>query len=133
MGQSQEKGGFFKKVINIIVGNPSPTPKGTTEAPGKYEPQDEESLDLRFVKNFTKRGGHFLYCKDLEELKGNIESVCLEENAKFVYTVEDDIKVVLKGLSVEVQSKANQSQAICLQYMTKYCEIYILTSSIMNM
>jgi hypothetical protein len=113
MGQSQEKGGFFKKVINIIVGNPSPTPKGTTEAPGKYEPQDEESLDLRFVKNFTKSGGHFLYCKDLEELKGNIESVCLEENAKFVYTVEDDIKEVLKGLSVEVQSKANQSQAIC--------------------
>ena len=113
MGQSQEKGGFFKKVINIIAGNPTPAPKGTSDAPGKYEPQEKESLDLRFVKNFTKSGGHFLYCKDIDELKSNIDNVCQEKNIQSIYTCEDDIKEILKDLSVEVQSNAGASQAIC--------------------
>lgn len=113
MGQSQEKEGFFKKFINIIAGNPTPVEKGSHESQGKYEPQEKEALDLRFVKNFTRSGGQFLYCKDLEELKENVRNVCIEENTQFVYTVEDNIKALLEGVPVEVSKDARRSQAIC--------------------
>ncbi|MCT4624594.1 MAG: lactate utilization protein [Schleiferiaceae bacterium] len=114
MGQGQEKESLFGKLINIITGNPSPPKKpAENKVEGKYSPKVEEPLDLRFVKNFTKSGGNFLYCKNLQEVKDVISKICVEENIAHIFTNEDEMKHILEGGSAQVSSDAKRSNAIC--------------------
>ncbi|MGA0048775.1 MAG: LUD domain-containing protein [Flavobacteriaceae bacterium] len=44
-----------------------------------YLPPVEEPIDISFAKNFTSKGGHFLYCDALPQVKANYDNIC-EEN-----------------------------------------------------
>lgn len=113
MGNGQEKEGFFKKLVNIISGNP---PSGSEEGDlpkGKYSPVAPEPIDLRFVQNFTQSGGNFLYCKSRKELLSNLKNVCSEENVSHLFVCESDVEKTVKEFDIEVSRDPKRSNAIC--------------------
>lgn len=44
-----------------------------------YLPPEEDPIDIVFAKNFTSKGGHFLYCDALPLVVANFDNIC-EEN-----------------------------------------------------
>lgn len=97
----------------MITGAPEESGEETSPDKGKYAPTKKDPIDLRFVEQFTKNGGHFLYCEDWDELKTNIENVVREENIEAIYTAEEEFKSTLNELNVTVSEDVQACTAIC--------------------
>ncbi len=48
----------------------------------KFSPDNDASLEEKFIYNFKKNGGKFLYCENETEVKDHLENI-LEENDWF--------------------------------------------------
>ena len=56
--------------------------KSKTKKPKKspFLPNEEDPLDIGFAKNFTRKGGRFLYNESKDILLSNFNEVCVENN-----------------------------------------------------
>jgi hypothetical protein len=56
--------------------------KSKTKKPKKspFLPTEEDSLDIGFAKNFTRKGGRFLYIESKDILLINFKEICVENN-----------------------------------------------------
>ena len=45
-----------------------------------FLPNDEDPLDIGFAKNFTRKGGRFLYNESKDILLSNFNEICVENN-----------------------------------------------------
>jgi hypothetical protein len=52
------------------------TGKKTKESP--YMPIKEDPLDISFAKNFTLKGGFFLFCESSDSVFNNYKEICIE-------------------------------------------------------
>lgn len=52
--------------------------KKTTPEKSPYLPSEEDPVDIGFAKNFTQKGGLFLFCETAEDLIQNFEGICIE-------------------------------------------------------
>ena len=52
------------------------TGKKTKQSP--YLPIKEDSLDISFAKNFTLKGGFFLFCESSDSVFNNYKEICIE-------------------------------------------------------
>lgn len=54
------------------------TGKKTKESP--YMPLKKDPLDISFAKNFTLKGGLFLFCESSDSVFNNYKEICIENN-----------------------------------------------------
>jgi hypothetical protein len=56
--------------------------KSKTQKPKKspFLPTEEDPLDIGFAKNFTRKGGRFLYIESKDLLLINFKEICVENN-----------------------------------------------------
>jgi hypothetical protein len=56
--------------------------KSKTQKPKKspFLPNEEDPLDIGFAKNFTRKGGRFLYNESKDILLSNFNEICVENN-----------------------------------------------------
>ena len=43
-----------------------------------YMPIEEDPIDISFAKNFTSKGGRFLFCESSESVFNNFKEICIE-------------------------------------------------------
>jgi hypothetical protein len=66
-----------------IFGSLNPTTEGDKESEfSKTNTDNSISIDEKFINNFKKNGGKFLYCENIDEVKEQFENI-LEENDWF--------------------------------------------------
>ncbi|QBN20145.1 lactate utilization protein B/C [Flavobacterium nackdongense] len=70
---------LFKKIFSSI--NPS-SDEGNDIEKNKFSIQNDAPIEEKFIYNFNKNGGKFLYCENETELKDHFEHI-LEENDWF--------------------------------------------------
>ncbi|TYP96454.1 hypothetical protein C7447_10720 [Tenacibaculum adriaticum] len=63
------------------------------------------SLDDSFVHNFINKGGKFLYCTKIEEVKTHLNHVLVENNWKRILCSDLDLLKLLKKIDVNTQSQ----------------------------
>ena len=71
---------FFKKIFGS--GNSSSDEEHESEYAGTSNSDSHLSLDEKFIFNFKKNGGKFLYCENKQEVADQFENI-LEENDWF--------------------------------------------------
>jgi len=71
---------FFKKIFGS--GNSSSDEENESEYAGTSNSDSHLSLDEKFIFNFKKNGGKFLYCENKQEVADQFENI-LEENDWF--------------------------------------------------
>ena len=70
---------LFRKIFG--ANNPASDVEKENEY-GQFIPNSDSPLDEKFIYNFKKNGGKFLYCEDSSEIKDQFENI-LEENDWF--------------------------------------------------
>lgn len=70
---------LFRKIFG--ANNPASEQEKDSEY-GQFIPNSDSSLDEKFIYNFKKNGGKFLYCENSSEIKDQFENI-LEENDWF--------------------------------------------------
>ncbi|KQB37321.1 MULTISPECIES: hypothetical protein [Flavobacterium] len=71
---------FFKKIFGSS--DTSSDEENESEYGGNHAPDSHLSIDERFIFNFKKNGGKFLYCENKQEVAEQFENI-LEENDWF--------------------------------------------------
>jgi hypothetical protein len=71
---------FFKKIFGS--GNTSSDEEQESEYAGNSNSDSHLSIDEKFIFNFKKNGGKFLYCENTQEVADQFENI-LEENDWF--------------------------------------------------
>jgi hypothetical protein len=71
---------FFKKIFGS--GDPASDEENESEYAGNSNQDSHLSIDERFIFNFKKNGGKFLYCENKQEVAEQFENI-LEENDWF--------------------------------------------------
>ena len=104
---------FIKKIIKVITGAPDETSEEKLGGKSKYAPSKKDPIDLRFVEQFTRNGGHFLYCEDWDEVKSNITSIAKEEKIEVFYSAEEELKISIRELDISISDNAQECTAIC--------------------
>ena len=75
MEESTSKEKVLKKVRNALI-NKTDNPFPTVDFDTLVYKEIEESLDVNFAREFTKVGGKFVYCENMEELISNLSLIC---------------------------------------------------------
>ncbi len=80
------------------------------EEQGKFMPEPEIPVDEKFILNFKKNGGKFLYCIDEEEVKENFYHILKENNwQKNVYCSNKELKNIFKDFNLNFSTDSNSS------------------------
>ncbi len=70
---------LFRKLFGSSI---SPSDEEKESQTNNFFPENNISVDERFIYNFKKNGGKFLYCENNQEVKDQFENI-LEENDWF--------------------------------------------------
>ena len=81
---------IFKKKVEILP-----------EVNDFLNPQDEVSIDQKFVKKFIHKGGKFLYCADLNETKSNLAHILHENDWDEVICFDNKMSDILTEIKIE--------------------------------
>lgn len=95
---------FFKKIFGS--GNASSDEENESEYAGSSTSDSHLSIDEKFIFNFKKNGGKFLYCENKQEVADQFENI-LEENDWFesevlcfepgLFSLLDENKLIYKS------------------------------------
>lgn len=106
---------LFKKFFSSI--NPASEEENDTEN-SKYSIKNDAPIEEKFIYNFNKNGGKFLYCENETELKDHFEHI-LEENDWFegeALCHEPDLIEMLEENKITYQKTTNPS------FLLAHCE-----------
>lgn len=78
--------GFLKKLFNVA----NQEKKQDTKQPVKL------SLDDSFVNEFINKGGKFLYCTSLQEVKVNLKHIFKENNWSNIHILDQSLYALIK-------------------------------------
>lgn len=106
---------FFKKISASI------------EEEEIHVPQDNSSIDEKFVKQFIHKGGKFLYCSDLEEAQSNLVQILQENQWNNVVCFDEDLKKLL----TKVKSAKTDKVLFNLPFFTNCESLIVSDGSIM--
>lgn len=108
--ESKKKKGLFGKVFSVLSGKPSEF----DDSKSQFAPDDNESIDLKFVKNFTASGGKFLYCEKEEEAYGFLKSIRTEAGVNTISCKNTNLQSILKNAQLPFDSESNGDEdAFC--------------------
>jgi len=92
---------FFKKVFKIS--------KETSEEKIAKKQEVILSLDDSFVHYFLEKGGKFLYCTKIEEIKNHLENILNENNWNELVCLDKDITSFTNKLDIVLKDDINYS------------------------
>lgn len=87
--------GIFKKLFNLGGDDTSQAliEKSTAKKPS-LEP-NEKSAEIEFVENFTRSGGKFLFCEDVDDAIANIQNIAMETGLQKIYSPDENLKSLI--------------------------------------
>jgi len=92
---------FFKKVFKIS--------KESSEDKIAKKQEVNLSLDDSFVHYFLEKGGKFLYCTKIEEIKSHLENIILENDWKELVCTDKDVAQLANKKSIFLKDDINYS------------------------
>ncbi len=92
--------GLFKRLLKSHSKGPEKISKDAGHS--KYFPEEKLPIDEKFTYNFTKNGGKFLYCENLEEIAEAFDNILLENDwyEKEVFCINDQLKTKFDGYNL---------------------------------
>lgn len=91
-------------------------------------PDEEEGLEVTFVKNFKAGGGMFFYCEDKQEALERLKQIFVNEDITEILCVDDKLISFINVLDCNYSSERNKNQDIA--FIT--CEyLIVLDGSVM--
>lgn len=74
-----------------------------------YYPEDKLPLDEKFMYNFKKNGGKFLYCENLEEVLESFDNILLENDwyEQDVFCINEQLIKRFDGFNLNFGKKAD--------------------------
>ncbi len=85
--------GFFDRLLNII----------TSSKEEEIKQQEVSlSLDDSFVHYFLEKGGKFLYCTTVDEVKDHLSEILKQNNWKEIICLNHTLKEFLKNLETDI-------------------------------
>ena len=88
--------GIFSKLKHTLTASRSEDVK--PEA-GKFAPEEEKPLDLKFVEQFTEGGGSFMYCTNKEEAHAAIDHYLADRKLRGVFISSPEISSIKDRIS----------------------------------
>lgn len=67
------------------------------------------SLDDSFVHQFINKGGKFLYCTSMEEIKNNLKNICLENNWEKLLCSDIDLLKIAHTVNIKTKLQFNSN------------------------
>ena len=64
------------KFLNYLFGKKNDKDQKNDQSP--FLPKEKDSTELIFAKNFTKKGGKFIYCENKDEVLDYFEKILKE-------------------------------------------------------
>lgn len=75
----------------------------------EFEKQDNLSTDEQFVRKFISKGGKFLYCHDIEEVKSELTKILAENDWNNVVCFDEGLNKILSEIKSAKTSKLIQN------------------------
>jgi L-lactate utilization protein LutC len=96
--------GIFKS----LFGKNKKTSSNTNEGECKYMPKENVPIDELFTLNFTKNGGKFIYCDDMNEVASNFNAIINENNwnTENVLCFNEPLKLKFNKFNLKYTTKA---------------------------
>ncbi|WP_196891706.1 LUD domain-containing protein [Aureivirga marina] len=84
---------FFKKLFK--------TKESSSEDNISEEPKEKLSLDDFFVHNFIEKGGKFIYCTHLNEVRENLKNILEENNWETITCMNHHLAQYIPSLEIQ--------------------------------
>ena len=94
MEESTSKEKVLKKVRDALI-NKTNNPYPNVDFESSVYKEITESLDVNFAQEFTKAGGKFVYCENMDELASNLSLICQGNQWDEVYCIDSQLQEVL--------------------------------------
>jgi L-lactate dehydrogenase complex protein LldG len=97
-----------------IFGKKSP-PKGQEEQQSPFMPKKKEAVEIEFAKNFTKKGGKFIFTESHESVLENFKNILLENQWKpeEIACLNEDLATHF-GLEINAPLNAKKHKALLI-------------------
>lgn len=130
MKDSTAREQLLKAVRKALI-NPSEPEPGIFEQDGEiYTPQEEDSMDLLFAKNFTGIKGNFLFCESIKNLPETLTNLVNDRKWSNIYCLEPPLQEILTNTGIKYNSSNTDFQNLDIGITA--CEFLIArTGSIM--
>ena len=100
--------GFIGKFMAILSGAPEHSVSETKDAAGKYIAQQDDPVDLTFVKKFTDGGGYFMYCGSQEEVVQNLRGAAAECQQSTFFVPEKSLVAWFQQAGLQVSTECHE-------------------------
>jgi hypothetical protein len=101
--------GLFGKFMAILSGAPEHSVSESKDSAGKYSAQQDDPVDLTFVKKFTDGGGYFMYCGSQEEVVQNLRGAAAECQQSTFFVPEKALTPWFEAAGLTVTSDCTES------------------------
>jgi len=99
---------LFMRLFNALFKRKTKSEKPSVEKEeeqGKFMPEPEIPVDEKFILNFQKNGGKFLYCLDEEEVRNNFYYILKENNWQGnAFCKNEELKEIFQGFNLNFTS-----------------------------
>ncbi|HEX8517367.1 MAG TPA: LUD domain-containing protein [Bacteroidia bacterium] len=99
---SKEK--ILKKIRKALI-HKSSHEIGDVDKESEIFTTSEEPLEIQFAQNFSALNGKFVFCENEEEFLQNFEFFVKDNNWENIFTLEPEIKALLRKTSVKFSDK----------------------------
>ncbi len=111
---------FLDKVIPRLTDSKDKNNHNESNEHDNLNPNPDDPSDVAFAKVFTKDGGKFTYCENLEDFYLNFKNLLNESPWKKPYCSNDELKELLKPTKLYFQDDFSTSD-----YSISTCEFLI--------
>lgn len=100
MPQEPAKEKLFSKLRRAFFNSTEPTETKPIEPVEAEEDCSNDTTEITFAKNFTKRGGKFVFCIDTEEFAELFRTLIVDKGWIKIHCMEEKLKTILSEQGV---------------------------------
>jgi L-lactate dehydrogenase complex protein LldG len=111
MEESTSKEKVLKKVRDALI-NKTDNPYPNVDFETSVYKEINESLDVNFAQEFTRVGGKFVYCENMDELVSNLSLICQGNRWDEVFCLDPLLQDVLDKAEIPFGSDDDSFQTL---------------------
>jgi L-lactate dehydrogenase complex protein LldG len=102
MKESTSKEKVLKKIREALINRTSP-PYGSVDMEARiFKQGDSLFADVNFAEAFSKVGGNFVFCSNINELAQNITAVLIQKGAEKVFCADPEIQKLVLNKKISI-------------------------------
>ncbi len=100
MKESTSKEKVLKKIRDALVNSMPPPYESVDQESSIYTPFDNELPDVTFAEAFSKVGGQFVYCANIDELNEGLNALIQQKKPENIFCAEELFSGLLNDLGI---------------------------------